>query len=249
MITGVADKSVKLLSNVTVIILAGGLGTRLQGVLPNKQKVLADVGGRPLLELILSKVAKSGFYDVVLALGYNFQEVMANLDRGLFPELRIKYSIEDAPLGTAGALRLGVTNVTTDQVLVLNGDSFFVSDFESFYQFHTENNADVSILLASVPDVGRYGSVEIDGTNQITKFTEKKSSEGSLINAGIYLMKKSSVMGIRKNTFCSLEKRFFPGLIGEKRFFGMKQDGDFIDIGTPESLILAQEFFKQHEIF
>ncbi len=111
------------IGNVTAAVLAGGLGTRLRGVLADCPKVLAPVKGKPFLAYLLEHLAGQGLRDVVLCVGYGSEQVEAVFGRS-YAGLRLAYSCEPAPLGTAGAVRLALPMLESDPVLVMNGDSF-----------------------------------------------------------------------------------------------------------------------------
>jgi NDP-sugar pyrophosphorylase family protein len=230
------------ISNITAAILAGGFGTRLQSVLSDTPKVLAEVSGKPFLAYILEHLARAGFRSAVICTGY-----MADKVRDCFGDaygsLRLTYSREDKPLGTGGALRLALPCVSSDAILVMNGDSYIDVDLTAYVAWFLQKEARVALLLAKVSDTGRYGAVTVDRDDRIVTFDEKgKSSGPSWINAGIYLMKKSLAASIPADRPYSLEHELFPSLEG-KELLGYRCRAPFIDIGTPESYARADSFF------
>lgn len=235
------------LKDVTAAILAGGLGTRLAPLLPGQQKVMVKVRQHPFLEYILHQLSRAGFKNVVICTCYLDEQV-----QGVFGDsyrnLSLSYSNEKSPLGTAGAIRNALPRFNSQNVLVVNGDSFYDSNLQRFYDFHLEKRARGSILLTEVDDTSRYGKVDIDENGQITAFEEKRARGGAgFINGGIYLFSRSLLPEIPENKIVSLEKEMFPGWIG-KDFYGFKGQGKFVDIGTSESLKKAEEFFSQYPI-
>ena len=121
--------------DVTAAILAGGLGTRLRPAVADRPKVLAPVGGRPYLTYLLDQLAGAGVREVVLLTGYAADEVRDALgDR--YGRMRLRYSVEPAPLGTAGALRLALPLLAAPAVLLLNGDSYCDADLGAFRRSH-----------------------------------------------------------------------------------------------------------------
>src|SRR5437899_2628493 len=110
-------------NSLSAAILVGGLGTRLRGIVADRPKVLAEVRGRPFLAYLLDQLVASGFQDVVLCTGYRSEQVKEVFGDGYGP-LRIVYSEETVPLGTAGALRLALPLLQSETILVMNGDSF-----------------------------------------------------------------------------------------------------------------------------
>lgn len=232
------------LSQISVAILAGGPGTRLQPVLKGKPKVLADVRSRPFLEYILHQLNQSDFKKVVLCTGYLSQQVEKILGER-YKNLRLIYSPEETPLGTAGCLRLALPLLTSKAVLVMNGDSFCEVDFKKFWRFHLNKNSQASLVLSKVSDADRFGKVKLKDDNSIAAFQEKKPGGGAgLINAGIYLINKAFIAAIPKNKVISIEN-IFPKWIG-KGFYGYKSNNNFIDIGIPESYAYAQKFFTRY---
>ena len=150
-------KQVKL-SEITVVILAGGLGTRLRSIVSNRPKVLAEVLGRPFLTYLFDQLDHAGAREVVLCTGYmagSVREEMGNSYRSL----RIKHSMEDVPLGTGGALRLALPMIKSDTVMVMNGDSYANVDLKTFFAWFLRKNVVAALLLAKAFDISRYGRV------------------------------------------------------------------------------------------
>ena len=226
-----------------VVILAGGLGTRLKPVVSDKPKVLAEVLNRPFLTYILDQISSAGFREVVLCAGFKAEHVKQKLGQ-IYGPLRISYSTEEQPLGTGGALRLALPFLWSDVVLVMNGDSYTDVNLGAYVNwFFHKSNSDAAIVLTKLPDTTRFGNVVIDQDEHIIAFNEKTTNEVTeWINAGIYLMKKSLIAAIPTDRIYSLEREFFPSLAG-KKLLGFRVEGRFIDIGTPASYAGAQEFF------
>jgi D-glycero-alpha-D-manno-heptose 1-phosphate guanylyltransferase len=148
----------------------------------------------------------------------------------------IKYSIEQDSLGTGGGLRQALELTLGMSVLVMNGDSFVDFEYRKLFDFHKENSAELTMALKFIEDVSRNGAVEINETNkQVICFREKVCfiDEG-YINAGLYLFDKSALLKLKPKTKLSLEYDLLPACIGE-HCFAYVSDGDFIDIGTPET--------------
>jgi D-glycero-alpha-D-manno-heptose 1-phosphate guanylyltransferase len=230
-------------SEIQVVILAGGLGTRLKSVVSDKPKVLAEVLNRPFLTYILDQVSSAGFREVVLCTGFKAEHIKKKLGETYGP-LRILHSTEEQPLGTGGALRLALPYLWSDIVLVMNGDSYIDVDLDAYVDwFFRKSTGDAAIVLTKLPDTTRYGSVVIDQDEHIIAFDEKtRSRDVEWINAGIYLMKKTLIAAIPAGRIHSLEREFFPLLTG-KKLLGFRVKGRFIDIGIPASYAEAQEFF------
>jgi len=229
--------------NVTVLILAGGLGTRLQSVLPDQPKVLATVAGRPFLSYLMDQLFSIGLRQVILCTGYKGEQVK-NTFGDTYNGLAIQYSQEPEPFGTGGAIRFALPQIHTESALVFNGDSYVNCNLSDYLAWYFKNDFQASLLLSYVPDTSRYGRVGVDKEDRIAKFDEKGASRGSgWINAGIYIFNRGLLESIPFGKPFSLERKFFPGLIG-KGLYGFQSKGAFIDIGTPESYALAEEFFS-----
>ncbi len=229
-------------SDITAVILAGGLGTRLQTVVPDQPKVLAQVQGRPFITYLLDQLADAGSKRVVLSTGYRADQIEEALGHS-YAKMSLLYSKEDQPLGTAGGLRLALPFLQSDPVLVLNGDSICRADLQEMWRWHVSKKAAATIMLAKVPDVQRYGQVQLDDNDSVIRFEEKGSVSGpGWINAGIYLLPVSMIEKIPAEHFVSLERDIFPKWIGQG-FSGFVTNGSFLDIGTPESYRAASEFF------
>lgn len=232
------------LSNITVVILAGGLGTRLTPVLKGYPKVLAQIRHRPFLFHLFDLIAAHGGRQVVLCTGYRadlVEKVIAETYQG---PLRISYSMETEPLGTGGALRHCLDKVESDHFLALNGDSFVRCDLNAYASWCMEGEVRAGLFLTKVPDTSRFGRVDLDKDGRVTRFSEKSACQGEgFINAGIYFFRKGVLSGYPDNEPISLEKDIFPELINTG-LYGYLGKGDFIDIGTPESYGMAERFFQ-----
>ena len=231
--------------DITAVVLCGGLGTRLREVLPNKPKVLAEINGVPFIYYLLRKIEKTGCRNVILCTGHLAEQVESLLGYE-YGELTIVYSKETSPMGTGGALLNAEQYITTNYVLVMNGDSFVECDFRDYYNWHIQVGAKLSMIVKKTSDTSRYGSLTLSAERKITKFQEKVCNykrEGKFINVGVYLMDHRILQKIPKTIPVSLEKEVFPKLLSDG-VFGYRIDGRFIDIGTPQSLAEAQEYFR-----
>lgn len=232
------------LGQCTAAILAGGLGTRLRSVVADRPKVMAEVRGRPFLAYLLEQLAQAGFKHTVLCTGYLGEQVKATFG-DTYSSLHLQYSQESSPLGTAGALQLVLPLFQSEQVLVINGDSFCNANLSDFWAwYHAKKDAEAALLLTQVPDTKRYGRVQVEPSGQVLKFEEKGDTEGAgWINAGIYLLERRLLSTIPKSRAVSLETEMFPDWIGQG-LYGYCSQGRFLDIGTPESYAIADNFFS-----
>jgi NDP-sugar pyrophosphorylase family protein len=228
-------------------VLAGGRGTRLAAVAPDRQKVSLEVAGRPMALRLAAWLAGAGVSKVVFAAGHLADDIRAMIEAnpGAAPELAL--SVEHEPLGTAGAARRAAGLTRGDPVLVLNGDSFAEIDLERLYEFHRQAGAKASIALIREPEPGRYGLVITDPQGAVVTFQEKPDRAGGAgwINAGIYLFERAQLLAIERGPV-SFEREVFPALIG-RGLYARAFDARFIDIGTPQSLEAAETFFGATE--
>ncbi|MEM7204410.1 MAG: nucleotidyltransferase family protein [Planctomycetota bacterium] len=231
------------LRDVTAVVLAGGLGTRLRSVVSDRPKVLAEVLGRPFLAYLLDQLAAAGVVDVVLSTGYRADQIEAAFGGG-YKNLRLRYSREEEPLGTGGAIRLAQEAARSDPLMVLNGDSYCGADLPAFARWHRQHEAAGSLVLVEVPDVARFGHVEVTPEGVVTRFEEKGARQGpGWINAGVYLLSEPLVREIPVGRAVSLEREVFPRWIGNGLLGCKALDCRFLDVGTPESYAAAERFF------
>ena len=220
-------------NNLQAIILAGGLGTRLASVLEGKPKPMAQIKGRPFLELLLDFLSKEGITKAILALSYK-HELIQDYFKKSYKNISLSYSIENSPLGTGGALKQALSQCDKEEIFVCNGDSFFNLDFKKLLAFKREfKNSKICLGLKKMQDFDRYGRVELDEKGFIRAFREKEFCKEGLINAGIYLVDKDLF-----ENFESKEKFSFE-LFLQDHFLALRArgaifDGYFIDIGVPQ---------------
>jgi NDP-sugar pyrophosphorylase family protein len=234
------------LATLDVLVIAGGLGTRIQSTLGDTPKLLAPIGGRPYLAYLLDWLRRFGAKRVVLGLGHRAQAVIDFLERNksAYDDLTVETVTEPEPLGTAGAIRFARPNLRTDPVLVMNGDSFADADLCAFVAHHRHARAMATLLCAEVDDAGRYGRVELDGEGRIRGFIEKDPSfhGKSAVSAGVYLFSAAVLDEISGGNATSLERDVF-GRAASCSLNAFAGRFVFIDIGTPESLKLAERVF------
>jgi NDP-sugar pyrophosphorylase family protein len=234
-------------ASLQAVILAGGLGLRLRSVLPDAPKALADTAGIPVMGRLLDQITAAGIQRATVCTGHRATQ-LEEVFGGGWRNLELGYSRESEPLGTAGALINALPALTSNELLVLNGDSFCEYDLPAFYEWHRERAGDASILLTQVPEPSRFGLVSVDDSSgRVTRFIEKGADVlgTAWINAGVYVLRRSVLEDQRHSGMRSLERELFPSLIGHG-LFGYQGGGRFIDIGTPESLAEARTFFARH---
>ncbi len=236
---------VPCLKDIDVVILAGGLGTRIKDTLGDTPKMLAPIDGTPFLDFVINRLRLFGVRRLVLGLGHLAGAVVAYLETHPPEGMTIVTEIEPEPLGTAGALRHVAGHIESDPVMVINGDSFIAADLCGFLAGHEESGAEASLLAAEIEDTARYGRLRISPEGRVEAFLEKDPSLSGpgVINAGVYLfsgamMEKIMRMdgpSLERDVFQTLEAGTLNAVIGE---------GPFIDIGTPADLARAADVLK-----
>lgn len=226
-----------------VIILAGGLGTRLRSAIGEVPKPMAPVDGKPFLHYQLLWLESYGVDKVLLSIGYKAEMITDHFGQK-FNGISIEYAIEKEPLGTGGAILYAMRKTGGDRVLIVNGDTWFPVDIGRLVEEHESASARLTIALKKMTNFSRYGTVELEG-NRIVGFREKQEMSVGLINGGIYLMNRSFVensVNAKKFSFEKdiLEKRVETGAIA-----GVVFDVPFIDIGVPGDYMGAGEVIKQ----
>ncbi len=230
----------------TAIILAGGMGTRLKTIISDLPKPMAPIMNVPFLTYQLNYLKHFGIKKVIFSVGYLSEKIIAHYNQS-FENISIKYSIEKNPLGTGGGIRMAMSNLKEDLVLILNGDSFFDLDLEQFYNLHLEQKSDFSLALRYVNNSERYGNIEFNSSNQITSFIEKNQlNQSGYINAGVYILsKKLYLQNTKPDINFSIEKEFFEKQLNQLIIKGFEFKDYFIDIGIPEDYLKAQDDFKE----
>jgi NDP-sugar pyrophosphorylase family protein len=221
------------------LILAGGLGTRLRSVVSDVPKPLASVAGRPFLEIPVAQARSAHALDVTLCVGYLADQIQAHFGDGADFDIPIQYSHEHELRGTGGALKLAENNISSEEVWILNGDSYCGVDFAGMYAFHRANNALITLAAPWVTDRSRFGSLLLGDDQAVLGFGEKGDFGPGLINGGIYLMRRSVIESIPADRIVSLERDVFPALCGQG-LYAFSSRCDFIDIGLPEEWHRAQ---------
>ena len=215
------------------IVLAGGLGTRLRGVIGEIPKCMAPVAGKPFLQYQLEWLSRFNISHVVLSVGYLREQVIDFVNGREWP-FKISYAVEREPLGTGGGIRLALQKCRGNKVYVLNGDTFYNVNLKAL-----AFTAPVTLALKPMRDFDRYGAVDWDG-DLVNAFHEKKYCAEGLINGGVYAIDRSQLdMSLFPKSF-SFEREVLEPLANYGLVAGEVQDGYFIDIGVPDDFARAQ---------
>ncbi len=228
-----------------VIILAGGLGTRLRSAVPDLPKCMAPVNGKPFIGYVIDYFLSQGVRKFILSLGYKSDSIIGFI-KSDYPNLQVQFAIEDEPLGTGGAIRLSCTLATEKNVFVTNGDTLFSVNLLEMLNKHTKSNSDCTLSLKPMTDFDRYGVVELDGDSAVSSFKEKQYYKNGLINGGLYVLNVAHFLSESLPQKFSFEKEYMEALFLKRRISGVIQEGYFIDIGIPQDYLKAQQDFAHN---
>ncbi len=206
-----------------VVVLAGGLGTRLRAAVSDVPKPMAPIQGRPFLERLLDYWIGQGVRRAILAVGYMHETIRRHFGEQ-YRGCAITYSIEHQPLGTGGALVQALPLVEGKTFLVLNGDTYFAVPLAALREFHEQHGADASLSLFR-SDNPRYTGIALAADGRITSF----SGQGAA-NGGVFVFERTAVARLPAGA-SSLEKDLLPR-VGS--VYGCVFDVPFVDIGLPE---------------
>ena len=218
------------------ILLAGGKGTRLRPLTIHTPKPIVPIFNRPFLNYQIDLIKQVPEIDeVILSLNYQPRRIEEIFGDGSESGMKIRYVVEPAPLGTAGAIKYAGDKLT-ESVVVFNGDVLTQVDLGAVLALHRERRARATIVLTPVPNPSAYGLVETDPQGNILRFLEKPKPEEittDRINAGIYVLEPDTFDRIPSEVSWSIERSYFPSLIERgETFVAYDYTGYWIDIGT-----------------
>jgi mannose-1-phosphate guanylyltransferase len=225
------------------LILAGGEGTRLRPLTHAIPKSLLPICNRPFLEHQLRQMRDHGITSALLLTGYladAFEPFVAHMAA---EGVTLEVVREEAPLGTAGAVR-NVVDRLEGTTLVFNGDVLTDLDLTALIEAHRSTSASVTLTLTRVADAGPYGLVPLDDAGRVQAFLEKPAPEialhGGLINAGTYVLEPRVLAEVPAGEMWSFERRLFPSLVERgDGVYGFVSEAYWLDIGTPQRYLQA----------
>jgi mannose-1-phosphate guanylyltransferase / phosphomannomutase len=217
------------------VVMAGGEGTRLRPLTSNQPKPMVPIVGKPCMEHIVELLEKHGFDDVVVTLAFMPQAIRGYFGAGENHGIAIRYSVEEAPAGTAGSVKLA-EDALDEQFLVISGDALCDIDLGALVRFHREKEALATIGLKSVDNPLEFGIVVTDADGRIERFLEKPSWGQvftDTINTGIYVLEPEVLRYIPSDSPYDFSKELFPLLLEMgKPLYGFVADGYWQDIGN-----------------
>jgi len=231
------------MKTVEAIILAGGLGTRLQDVVYDMPKPMAAINGKPFLSYLLNELSLQGIERVILSVGYKYKMIEAYFGHR-YAGMELKYAVEPEPLGTGGGIKLAMNQVKGERVFLFNGDTLFKVPLSELESFHLNGSFALTLAVKELTDFDRYGRVEIND-GKIRAFHEKEKVKQGFINGGVYLMEKDILLKESYPAKFSFEKDFLEKQIGQISCGAFPANGYFLDIGIPETYEQAQNDFRR----
>ena len=231
------------------VVMVGGKGTRLLPLTENKPKPILPVADKPCIWYFLRSLARAGIEEVILACGYK-PGAMEVLGDGSDLGIKIRYSYEDEPRGTGGAMKL-IEDQLDDTFVAANGDVFADIDVAEEIAVHLRSGAKVTIALTPVENPCEFGIARVDDAGRILEFREKPKPEevfSNLINAGVYILEKEVLSRVPENTFYDFSKDLVPQLMAEgQRSQSYRLEGLWMDVGRPHDLLGANLAVAQRE--
>jgi NDP-sugar pyrophosphorylase family protein len=224
------------------LILAGGKGTRLRPLTMHTPKPIVPIANRPFLLYQLELLKRADVRDVILSLSYQPQKIEDKLGDGTDYDVKISYTVEASPLGTAGAYR-NAAGLIRETTVVFNGDVLTDIDMNEVIRLHRQRNAAATIVLTPVANPTAYGLVETDSEDHVRRFLEKPKPEEvtcDTINAGIYILEPRVLDYIPEGEPFMFEYGVFPQLLERQEpFYAYTWRGYWRDIGTASSYLQA----------
>jgi D-glycero-alpha-D-manno-heptose 1-phosphate guanylyltransferase len=225
-------------SMLEAIVLAGGLGTRLRTVVPDRPKPMAMVAGKPFLKILLESLSKKGFRRVIFSLGFMAKNIIEYFGDH-FLDIDLVYVVEQSPLGTGGALRLAMVEAQQDHVFVFNGDTYIDLEIDLIEDLWEKCKSPI-IVGKKMSNAIRYGKLLVYNDNVIG-FLGKGVSGAGIINAGCYVLKYGQLDRVELSSPFSFENDYLFKESQKTKFLLFVTNGFFIDIGVPDDYVRAQK--------
>lgn len=219
------------------IIMAGGEGTRLRPILPDLPKPMAPLLGQPLMRRIVAFLRKNGVTDIRVTLRYLPEKIIDYFGDGAKFGVRMSYTVENTPLGTAGSVRACSDFYGDRDFLVVSGDAACDFDLRALMECHHRHRNAVTVALYEYADPLRYGLVLTDSRGLVRSFIEKPDWERVVtnrVNTGIYMLSPAAMELVPERVCFDFAKDLFPALLSRgQKLMGLPMEGYWTDIGTP----------------
>ena len=226
------------------VIMAGGEGSRLRPLTSNVPKPMLPVANRPLMEHIINLVRRHGFEDVVVTVQFLSSVIRNYFDDGTDLGVRLSYSTEETPLGTAGSV-LNAADLLSGTFLVISGDALTDLDLGSAVEFHRRRGAAATLVLKRMRDPLEFGIVMTAEDGRIERFLEKPTWGqvfSDTINTGIYVIEPEVLDLIPPGQPFDFSSELFPAMVNKGLpLFGFETDSYWTDVGTSAAFLQAQQ--------
>lgn len=225
----------------TVVIMAGGLGTRLSPLTDHTPKPMIAVGGKPMLERIISSAAEDGFENFILAVNYLGEQIEDHFGDGKDFGVAISYLKEDEPLGTAGALSL-LPLQSSESVVVLNGDVLMQARLSEMLHFHTAGRGLLTMAVKVLETQVPFGVVSVAGS--YVQHIAEKPTYRDYINAGIYVIEPQVLRTIPRGIRLDMPD-LISQVLGDQKVLAFPLHESWIDLGRRSDLDRAESEFSR----
>ena len=234
------------------VIIAGGFGTRLRPLTHNTPKPIVPFLNRPFVVHQIELLAQHGVDEIILNLHYLSNEIKKALGDGKKWGVKIYYSIEESPLGTAGAVKNAEQYFGDEPMLVFNGDVLCGFNLSQIVNYHYEKKATVTLTLTEVPDPTSFGLIMCDSDGRVKKFVEKPRLDmisSGTINAGVYVIDPKIFNNVPKGKPYSFERQLYPDLLeAGVPIYGYIAEEYWIDVGNPHKYKEAHQAVLHGEV-
>ncbi|MBN1804562.1 MAG: NTP transferase domain-containing protein [Sedimentisphaerales bacterium] len=221
-----------------VVILAGGLGTRLRPLTESVPKPMVTIHGIPFLQYQLELIKSYGFAEILILAGYLGKCIEAYFGDGAKFGLNVRYSYEKIPLGTGGALK-NAENELKEEFLLLNGDTFLPIDYRDLTEcFYQSGKTGLIVVYENSENIAP-DNIAFHKSHLVSGYDKKNTTSMTHVDAGVIMLKKEVLDLIPEAMKCSLEEEIFHKLIEEKNLLAYPTDQRFYDIGC----------FRELEVF
>jgi len=225
-----------------VVLMVGGLGTRLRPLTENTPKPMLKVGNKPILQTIVEKFAEYGYANIVMCVNYKSHIIQDYFGDGSSFGVNIEYILEEQRMGTAGALSL-LKEKPTEPFFVMNGDLLTNVNFEHLHDFHISNNSMGTMCVREYDFQVPYGVVNIDGSHILS--IEEKPTHKFFVSAGIYMLSPDVLEYIPKNEFFDMPTLFEKIISENKNAISFPLREYWLDIGRIEEYKKANEEYDE----
>lgn len=214
-----------------VVLMVGGLGTRLRPLTDNTPKPMLHVGGKPILQTIVEKFVSYGFVNIVMCVGYRSNIIQDFFEDGSKFGANIEYALEDKRMGTAGALSLLETK-PNEPFFVMNGDLLTNVNFEHLLEFHLANNSMATMCVREYDFQVPYGVVNVEHGKILS--IEEKPVQKFFVSAGIYMLDPQCIEIIPENEFYDMPTLFEKLISTNENIISFPLREYWLDIGRME---------------